>query len=300
MASEKPETLVYLNGRLLPYSEAVVAMKDGGFESAGGFYDGERTFDGRLFKLRQHLQRLYNGLNYSKIDPGMSLDEMERITLDLLERNLPRLEAGHEFAVSQVVSVISDTSNESNQKVNVVIYCQPIDFSQFAQSYLRGVRIVTPPTYGVQPQGAASDPRSGGQSVLPLMWDAEGNVTECKGGNFMFASGGRIKLPHRRNVLPGVSMQTVLEIAESADIPVDEDDYPMSAVYAADEAFVSSTRFCLVPVDTVNGMRLHGELPGPVTRKLTNHWSKLVGLDFVQQALDHATGGPGEAATTAP
>ena len=290
--SERPETLVYLNGRLMPYGEAVAAMKDGGFESAGGFYDAERTFHGRLFKLRQHLDRLYNGLRHSKIDPGMSLDEMARITLDLLERNLPTLDAGRELTVSQVVSVIPDTSAEGGKKVNVVIYCQPIDFSQFAQSYVKGVRVVTPPTYGVQPRGAASEPRKGGQAVYPLMWDAEGNVTECRGGNFMFARGGRVKLPHRRNVLPGVSMQTILELAAAAGILVDEDDYSMSSVYAAEEAFVSSTRFCLVPVDTVNGMRLSGELPGPVTRRLTRDWSELVGVDFVRQAIEGAVSPP--------
>ena len=120
------------------------------------------------------------------------------------------------------------------------------------------------------------------------MMDAECNVTECHGGNFMFVRDGRIKLPNRRNVLAGVSMQTILELAGPMGIPVDEGDYTTTDVYMADEAFVSGTRFCLVPADRFNGLRLAGELPGPVTRGLFSAWSDLVGLDIVQQALDNA------------
>ena len=290
---EQPELQVYLNGRVMPHGQAVAEMKEGGLESVGGFYDTERTFNGRTFKLREHLHRLYNGLDHTKIDPGMTLDEMASVTLDLLAANLPLLSDGQDFTVSQVVSLMPDPSREDEQRVNVVIYCQSIDFTAFAPSYVKGVRVVTPDTYGVQPRGAAADPRRGGQQVFPLMVDAEGSLTECKGGNFMFVSEGRIKLPDRGNVLPGVSMQTILELADSLGVAVDEDDYSTYDVYVADEAFVSSTRLCMVPVDTINGLRLSGELPGPLTRRLLSGWSELVGVDFVQQALDTVSGDDG-------
>ena len=169
--------------------------------------------------------------------------------------------------------------------MNVAIYCQFLDFTPFALSYGYGVRVTTPVTYVVPPAE-----RSTGQQSFALMSDAEGNITECQGGNFMFVVDDRIKLPDRSNVLPGVSMKTVLELAEKIGVGVDEDDYCTGDIYSADEAFVSSTRFCMLPVATINGLGIGVEMPGPVTRKLQDAWIEEVGVDFVKQALDHAAG----------
>ena len=147
--------------------------------------------------------------------------------------------------------------------------------------------IITPSTYAVPRQSPQSTASEASQRVYLLMTSTEGSITECQGGNFMFVHDGRIKLPDRHNVLPGISMETVLELAGPLGIPVDEGEYPTHDVYVAEEAFVSSTRHCLVPVDTVNGLRLADELPGPVTRAMLDAWRELVGMDFVQQALDH-------------
>jgi branched-subunit amino acid aminotransferase/4-amino-4-deoxychorismate lyase len=103
----------------------------------------------------------------------------------------------------------------------------------------------------------------------------------------MFVREGRIKLPDRSNVLPGISMKTILELAELLEIAVDEGRHSTHDIYLADEALVSGTRYCLLPVATVNGVNLGRDIPGPVTRRLFQAWSQKVGLDFVHQALDH-------------
>jgi branched-subunit amino acid aminotransferase/4-amino-4-deoxychorismate lyase len=103
----------------------------------------------------------------------------------------------------------------------------------------------------------------------------------------MFVRDGRIKLPDRSKVLPGISMATILDLAEPLGIGVDEGRYSTHDVYDADEALVSGTRYCLLPVATVNGVSLGHEIPGPVTRRLIEAWSQKVGLDFVDQALSH-------------
>ena len=279
----RPEMVMYLNGELVPSREGLKALQQPELQSASGFYDSERTFNGQVFKLRHHLERLYNGLNYSKIDPGVSMEELEELTLRLLELNRPHLRPGDEFTITQIVSVGAAPSPDDRPKVNVVIYCQPLDFTSFAGSYRRGVRIVTPVTYGM-PQQPAEGNR---QRVYSLMTGRDGFITECTGANFMFVRDSRIMLPDRRNVLPGVSMRTVLELADSLGIEVDEDDYSTHDVYTAEEAFVSSTRNCMLPVATINGLTLTEELPGPVTGRLLEAWGEMVGLDFVQQALDH-------------
>ncbi len=283
--NDQRDFMAYLNGRILPYSQVVAELQKANSQSAGGFYDAERTFGGKVFKLRNHLERLYNGLNYSQINPGLTVDEMEEATLFLLQENGSLLRPGEEFTITQIVSLTQPDSPEGQPGVTSVIYFQLLDFTAFAQSYTRGVRLVTPVTYGVPNEG--SDVGQRGQQTFPLMTDSEGSITECKGANFMFIQDGRIKLPDRINVLPGVSMHTLLELADSLGIPVDEGDYSTYDVYVADEAFVSSTRYCMLPVATINGYRLTDELPGPLTGKLMESWREVVGIDFVQQALDN-------------
>ena len=279
------ELLTYLNGQIMPHGEAVAALQGLGMESAGGFYDTERTFDGRVFRLRLHLERLFRGLTLSKIDAGLSIDEMESVTNELLELNRRLLQPGGEYTISQVVSTGEGSEGDGVSGVTVIIYCQPLDVGAFASGYVGGVRLITPDTYGV-PDTADGGGAKEGARVIPLMTNQAGSITECSGANFMFVRGGRIKLPDRHNVLAGVSMQTILELAEELGIEVDEDEYSTYDVYTADEAFISSTRFCMMPVATVNGFSLGDCVPGPSTTRLLDAWRDLVGIDFVQRATD--------------
>ena len=279
------ELVSYLNGRLVPHSQAVAELSESDIGSAGGFYDAERTFNGQVFKLHRHLERLYGTLDCATIDPGMSLEAMEEATLEVLEANRPSLGDEDEFFLSQVVTLGARAEAGANPPVNVMIFCELIDFSSFAWSYASGVRITTPVTHAAPPQRGAGGKEQPAQQTFNLMTDAEGNVTECQHANLFFTKDGRIKLPSRRSVLPGISMETVLELAESLEIPVDEGDYSTYDVYLSDEAFISSTGFCLLPVATINGMALGTELPGVVTKRVIQAWCDLVGVDFVGQAL---------------
>ena len=274
---------MYLNGRFVPQDEGLREMQQMG-QSIGGYYDTERTFDGEPFRLRLHLERLYNGINYSGIDVGVTIDEMEELTLRVLESNRP-LPAGSELTITQLVALTEPDQPDDPPRVTVAIYCQPLDVGAFASSYIRGVRVVTPVTYGA-PGAGGSDAKAGSPRQLLLMTGPNGRITECQGANFMFVRDERVKLPNRRNVLPGVSMRTALELCESLGIEVDEAEYSIGDVYQASEAFVSSTRFCLLPVATINGYRLGDETPGPVTLRLLAAWRNLVGVNFIRQAIE--------------
>ncbi len=287
MTYGQKDFLTYINGRVMPHSQAAPLLQRINSRSAGGYYDTARTFGGKPFKLRQHLERLFNGLAYSKIDTGLSIADLEAISVGLVETNHSLIEGnGYEMTVTQTVTISRPDSADDLPGVDVAIYCAPLDLSAFARSYIDGVQIYTPSTYP-QPQGqSAGDGKSGAAQVLPLMSDARGYITECRGANFMFVADGRIKLPDRSNVLPGVSMQTVLEIASYIGVGVDEGLYSQRELYDADEAFVSSTRYCLLPVAAINGYPLGDSIPGAVTQRLTSAWKNMVGVDFVQQTLD--------------
>src|ERR671914_2663539 len=96
------ETIVYLNGTFVPQSEAKVSVLDSGFNAGDGVYDVTRTFAHRPFRLRDHTERLFRSLRYTRIDCGLSPDEAERITLEVLERNKPTLDKDEEVALWQV------------------------------------------------------------------------------------------------------------------------------------------------------------------------------------------------------
>ncbi len=287
MTTNQRDFLTYINGRVMPYSEAIPVLRRINARSAGGYYDTARTFGGRPFKLRQHLERLFNGLAYSKIDTGLSIPDLETISTGLVETNHSLMEDGAgEMTVTQTVTISRPDSADDLPGVDIAIYCEPLDVSGFARSYVEGVQLYTPNTYP-EPKGQPTgDGKSGAVQILPLMSNAQGHITECRGANFMFVSDGRIKLPDRINVLPGVSMQTVLEIVDYLGIGVDEGLYNQGQLYDADEAFVSSTRYCLLPVAAINGFPLGDSVPGEVTNKITSRWKELVGVDFVQRTLD--------------
>ena len=277
--------LTYINGRLMPHSQALPELQRVNTRAAGGYYDSARTFGGSPFRLRQHLERLFSGLTYSNIDPGITVDDLERTSLGLIEANTSLMDEGlADMVVTQTVTVARPRSADDLPSVDVAIYCTALDFASFARSYVDGVRLYTPISYP-RPAEATGDGKSGSVQTLPLMVNEGGFITECQGANFMFVADGRLKLPDRRNVLPGVSMHTVLELASVLNIEVDEGLYSPSLVYDADEAFVSSTRYCMLPVASLNGYTIGRSTPGPVTQRLLAGWKQMVGMDFVAQAL---------------
>ena len=272
--------LTYINGRVMPHSEAAPILQRIGSRAVGGYYDTARTFGGRPFALRRHLARLFRGLAYSRMDAGISIDDLESVSVGLVEANFSSLEPGaQELTVTQSVTVARPEFPDDLPAVDVAVYCAQLDFTAFARSYIDGVRLYTPDTYPSLPTAP------GGTQIIPLMTNAQGFVTECRGANFMFVADGRICLPDRSNVLPGVSMQTVLDLAKVLGIAVDEGSYTTGDIYEADEAFVSSTRYCMLPVSAVNGCALGRSVPGPVTVRLLSAWKEVVGIDFVAQAL---------------
>ncbi len=299
--TQSTERIAYVNGNAVPESQAVISVFDRGFRWGDSVYDMTRTFGGEPFKLGAHLDRLYRSMLYTRIDPGLSQDEMERITLEVVEANRHLLGPSDDWSVTHVVSrgLINTRLHDG---ANVAIYCLPLDFAGFARQYVDGVRVVTPAVRRTPPQSLSPKAKIANKmnhfmaefeakevhpDAVALMLDMDGNVAECTGANFMFVADGEIKVPNRRHVLPGVSMATIMELAETLDIPVREGDYTPFDVYQSDEAFITSTSYSIAPVATLNGRPIGDEMPGPITRGLLAAWSDLAGVNFVDQALSH-------------
>jgi branched-chain amino acid aminotransferase len=130
--------------------------------------------------------------------------------------------------------------------------------------------------------------RSHSPAAWAILLDTRGYLSEGIGSNVFLVKDGRLLTPKPQYVLAGISRQTVMELAQQMNIGVVEDDLTLYDAYNADEAFITSTSFCLCPVRSFNGKAMaHREIPGPLTRQLSCAFSGLVEFDFVEQYLRH-------------
>jgi branched-chain amino acid aminotransferase len=118
-----------------------------------------------------------------------------------------------------------------------------------------------------------------------ILLDVDGNVAENKGGNFFIVSEGVLKTPPTRNSLAGLSRATVLELAAGLGIPTQVTDFQLYDIYTADEAFFTSTPYCIMPATRINGLPVGDGQVGKITKQLLAAWSKRVGMDIVGQAM---------------
>ncbi len=291
------ERVVYINGKTVPESEAKVSIHDRGFLLGDAVFDTTRTFGHRVFKLQEHLDRLFDSLAYVRIEPGMSKSRMAELTTEVVEANLSLLEDDDDYWVTQRVS----RGVRGSSDPTVIIECQPIPFAQRAGYYKDGIRVVTPSVRRTPPESIS--PRAKTHNYLNLVladlevkerdpeaWaillDVNGNIAEGEGSNFFIVKDDALVTPSSRFVLGGISRETTFDLAHELGIEVAEADIDLFDAYTANEAFITSTSLCICPVSAVNGATIgDGAVPGPVTTRLQQAYSGLVGIDFVQQYL---------------
>jgi branched-chain amino acid aminotransferase len=298
------ERIVYLNGAFVPESQAKVSVLDSGFNAGDGVYDVTRTFRHKPFKLREHTERLFRSLRYTRIDCGISLEEMEKTTLEVLERNKPLLGENEDCALWQVVSrgVRSSTGNRVSGRATVTVYSVIVNFPEFASFYVEGAPLIIPSTRRIPPQCleskakitnkmnhnmAAFEAKQVDPRAIPLMLDIDGNLSETSAHNFFLVIDGQLCTPTDRNVLGGITKAVIFDLAKQLGVEIVDGNYTPYDLYNAEEAFLASTSPTFVPVRTVNGAKIGNGAPGPVTVRLIAAWNKMVGMDIVDQALSH-------------
>ncbi len=298
------ERVVYLNGEIIPDSQAKISIHDQGFVLGDAVFDTTRTFGGKIFKLKEHLDRFYRSLRYMRIDPGMTKEQMADLTMQVLEANLPLLEENGDYWVTQRVTRgvrVYDHPSSAGLKPTVLIECQPLPFAARAKYYRDGLPVIIPSVRRTPPEcmsprakvhnyinlvQADLEVKSRNPDAWAILLDINGNIAEGIGSNFFIVRDGTVITPREQYVLGGISRETVLELARDLRIEAKEADIDLFDAYNADEAFVTSTSFCICPVSSVNGAIIGtGTIPGPVTGRLLKAYSDLVGIDIVEQYL---------------
>ena len=302
----KQETIVYFNGQLIPEREVGISIRDRGYLYGDAVFDATRTFGGKTFKLREHIDRLYNSLRYLRIDPAMTKDEMERWSLEVVKHNYPQLPANQDLWVMQRISRGVESSEPGHvMSPTILIETHAIPFARRAALYRDGISVITPSVPRVPPRFLS--PRAKTHNYLNLImgeleahssdpdaWavllDENGNLTEGRGSNMFLVKDGTIATPKGQLVLEGITRNTVMDLANNLGISVEERDLDLYDAYTADEAFLTSTSLCICPVSSVNNAKIaEGMVPGPITNQLAAAFSDLAGMDYVGQYLAHLT-----------
>jgi branched-chain amino acid aminotransferase len=299
-----PDRTAYFNGRFVPEREVLVPFRDRGFKYGDAVFDTTRTFGHRVFKLREHIERLYRSLRYLRIDPGLTQESMASITEEVVRQNLPLLEPDEDYWVTQRVSRGLDASSRdvwAQEGATVIVECVPLPLRERASLYRDGIRVMTPSVRRTPPE--ALSPRvkthnylnliAGGLEVSaqdPGAWavllDTSGNLAEGLGSNIFLVHDRTLLTPREQTVLSGISRETVIALAKEAGLSVVERDLDLYDAYNAHEVFLTSTSLCIGGVRSLNGARIaDGVVPGPLTKRITEAYVKSVGCDFVQQYL---------------
>ena len=297
------EFTAYFNGEWMGLDEVRIDPTDRGFSGGDVIFEVTRTFGGKSFRLKEHVDRLYRSLKFVRIDPGFTPEEMVDLTEDALSRNLDAVDEVGDLSIQHFVTRGKGRQAVSAGPPTVAIRVYPIDFTRYAPLYESGAHGVIARTrsYPVD----ALDPKIKHYSRMnfaladleasdvdpegwPILMDMEGNLSEGISYNLFIVSGGVIKTPGDQSVLQGVSRGMVFDLAQGLEIPAVEEQLQPYDLYTADEAFFTATSYCVLPVTRVDRRDVGDGEVGPVTKQLLAAWSESVGVDLVDQAMKFA------------
>ncbi len=184
----------------------------------------------------------------------------------------------------------------------MLFHCDPLPLPERAHYYRDGMHVVTPsirrtPPDAMSPRAkvnnyvnlnlAGLEVKAQNPDGWPILLDMNGNLCEGSGSNIFLVRDGVVMTPQDRYVLPGISRETVIDLAHEIGVEVQKTDLDLFDAYNADEAFITSTSLCICPVSQINGVTIGDATPGAVTNRLTDAYRGLVNMDFVAQYLAH-------------
>jgi branched-subunit amino acid aminotransferase/4-amino-4-deoxychorismate lyase len=294
--------LAYVNGRFLPQDEARLPLHDAGFVFGATVSDLCRTFRHRLFRLPDHLHRFRQSCCLAQVPQPLADEELTRVAEQLVAHNAARLHPEQDLALvllstpGPIGYYLGEPGGPGDGPPTLILHTFPLPFVRYIRLFEEGARLVIPTVRHVP--AASVDPRIKQRSRLfwwlaeqeahradplasALLLDAEDHVTETAAANFLIVRNGTVLTPPRSTVLNGVSLAVVEELCGELGIPFAEQSLSPDDCYAAEEAMLASTSYCLGGVRSIDGRPL--AWPGPVFRKVLDRWGEKVGVDLSRQ-----------------
>jgi len=277
---------VYANGDFVPQDQAVTSIYDHGFLYGDGVFEGIRAYNGRVFRLDEHIDRLYDSAMAIMLDIPLSKDEMKQAILETI-----RVNGLVDAYIRPIVSRgIGDLGLDPRKcpVPNLFIICQPWD-AMYGDLYDKGLSAVTVTVRRNAPESLSPNIKSlnylnnilakieanqkGGDEAIIL--DVRGYISEGSGDNIFLIKNGTISTPSVMNNLRGITRAAAIEIAKDLGYPMRETDLGLFDLYTADEVFVTGTAAEIAPITTVDGRPVGDEAVGTITKELMRRFEEM-------------------------
>lgn len=278
--------LVYIDGEFVPENEAKISIFDHGFLYGDGVFEGIRAYNGRVFRLKEHIDRLYDSAKAIDLEIPVTKGEFMEIILETLRKNNLR----DAYIRPIVTRGVGDLGLDPRkcQKPSIIVITKPWG-RLYGDLYEKGLTAVT---VGVRRNSFDALPPNikslnylnnilakieanakGGDEAIFL--DRNGYVSEGSGDNIFVVKNGAITTPPTINNLRGITREAVIEIINKLGIPFRETNIGLYDLYTADEVFVTGTAAEIAPIVVIDGRKVGDGKPGEITRKLMEEFKKL-------------------------
>ena len=279
--------LIYLDGELVERDQAKVSVYDHGLLYGDGVFEGIRAYNGRVFRLEEHIRRLERSARAIMLDIPMTHDELAEATVETCRAN--DIEDGYIRLV--VTRGVGDLGLDPRKCPRATVFIIAAGIQLYPEEfYETGLRLITVSTR--RNSAASLDPGIKSLNYLNnilakiecnladvqegIMLTDRGMVSECTGDNIFVVTGGRlITPPVEAGILDGITRDAVMELARQEGFPVEEKLFSITEVYTADECFLTGTAAELVPVIDVDGRIIGGGKPGAMTKRLLERFRDL-------------------------
>jgi len=279
---------VYINGKFYEKNDAKISVFDHGLLYGDGVFEGIRSYNRLVFKLKEHIDRLFESAHSIMLKVPLTKDEMSKAVLLTLKENNLR-DAYIRLVVTRGEGDLGLDPRKCKGKATIVIIADKIALYP-EKFYKKGLEIITVPTIRNLPE--ALNPQIKSLNYLnnilakieatnmgyeeAIMLDSLGYVAECTGDNIFIAKSNHLYTPPQcMGTLRGITRDTVLEIARKAKIPVHEHVLTRHEVYISDECFLTGTAAEIIPVVKVDGRVIGDGKPGKLTLNLMQKFKEL-------------------------
>lgn len=297
--------MAFLNGERIPFAELRIPVYDLGLMQGATLTERLRTVRHQPYLVREHLDRLTGSLDTIGWKIPFDRAAFSQMIHQLAEENTRGLSPEVDLAIVLFITAgqsLGDANEEiDSSQPTVCLYSAPLPFGRWAAWSREGVPLVVSKIRQISSRSL--DPRIKHRSrlhwnladqeahlhhprAMALLLDEEGGVTETSSGNLFVVRDGALLTPHEEFTLPGIAQAKVIQLAKSIGIPVRRIALTVEDVASADEAFLTSSTYSLLPVSTIDGETIGKDRPGEITSRLTAAWCREIGLDFVKQALE--------------
>ena len=278
---------IYLDGAFVPRDEAKISVFDHGFLYGDGVFEGIRAYNGRVFRLTEHVDRLYDCAKTIDLEIPIAKEEMTKAIVEVCKRN--------NLTNCYIRPIVSrgpgDLGLDPRKCSKPTIVVIAVDWgAMYGDLYERGLAAVCVSVRRVPAESLPPNVKSlnylnnilgkieanykGGDEAI--FFDTNGYISEGSGDNIFIVKNGVIVTPPTLNNLRGITRLVALEIATSLGIEVIERNVGYFDLYSADEVFVTGTAAEIAPITTIDGRKIGAGTPGPITKQFMEVFQAVV------------------------